>query len=154
LPLLATPGLLDKHVPSLLNGGPDPILYPGNPSPFPANTFPFRDNLPPFCDEPCTNTIPGAIAIQEEIERIEWAGQSGDTLAYASHVRKNPLAGNEAKPVLYTFAKGDENVANPTTSALLRAGDLGDRAAFFRNDLAYAAYDPPLFPIKDVLVLG
>ena len=36
-------------------------------------------------------------------------------------------------------AKGDGTVPNPTTTAILRAGDLADRATFFRNDLAYAA---------------
>jgi hypothetical protein len=138
--------LLDAHVPSLLNGGPDPIGYPGNPSPYPATSFPFRDNLPPFCDQPCVNTVPGAIAIQNEIERIEWAGESGDPLAYAPHLRKEPLPGNQAKPVLFRFATGDETVPNPTTSALLTAGDLADRTTYFRNDLAYAAYNPPIFP--------
>jgi hypothetical protein len=39
--------------------------------------------------------------------------------------------------VIIQFAKGDETVPNPTTSALLRAGGLADRATYFRNDLAY-----------------
>jgi len=30
-------------------------------------------------------------------------------------------------------------VPNPTATAILRAGDLADRAVYFRNDLAYAA---------------
>jgi hypothetical protein len=30
-------------------------------------------------------------------------------------------------------------VPNPTTTAILRAGDLADRAVYFRNDLAVAA---------------
>ena len=39
---------------------------------------------------------------------------------------------------------------NPTTSALLRAGDLADQATFFRNDLLFAENptvpkDPHLF---------
>jgi len=49
-----------------------------------------------------------------------------------------------AKSVIIQFAKGDELVPNPTTTALLRAGDLADRATFFRNDLAFAAN--PSFP--------
>ncbi len=36
------------------------------------------------------------------------------------------------------FAKGDETVPNPLATALLRAGDLEDRATYFRNDLAFA----------------
>jgi hypothetical protein len=43
-----------------------------------------------------------------------------------------------AKPVLGQFAKGDQTVPNPTTTALLRAGDLADRATFYRHDLAVA----------------
>jgi len=43
-----------------------------------------------------------------------------------------------AKSVIYLFAKGDRVVPNPTTTALLRAGDLADRATFYRHDLARA----------------
>ena len=42
------------------------------------------------------------------------------------------------KSVLFLFAKGDLTVPNPTTTAILRAGDLADRTIFFRNDLALA----------------
>lgn len=41
--------------------------------------------------------------------------------------------------MIFQFAKGDSTVPNPTTSAILRAGDLADRASYFRNDLAFAA---------------
>jgi hypothetical protein len=43
-----------------------------------------------------------------------------------------------AKSVLFQFAKGDQIVPNPTTTAILRAGNLADRTTYFRNDLAYA----------------
>mgnify|MGYP006988315872 CR=1 FL=1 len=59
-------------------------------------------------------------------------------MSYARHIRKQPLPGNGVKPVLFQFAKGDATVPNPTTSAILRAGNLADRATMFRNDLAYA----------------
>jgi hypothetical protein len=42
------------------------------------------------------------------------------------------------KSVLFLFGKGDMTVPNPTTTAILRAGDLADRTIFFRNDLALA----------------
>jgi hypothetical protein len=77
------------RTPSLTNlpagCGIDP-LNPGN------CTFPFDENLPPLCGDPCVNTVPGAAAIQDEIERIEWATES-DPAAYAPHMRKAPLAG-------------------------------------------------------------
>jgi hypothetical protein len=59
-------------------------------------------------------------------------------VAYAPYWRKEPLPGVPAKPVIIQFAKGDQNVENPTTTALLRAGELADRATYYRYDLAYA----------------
>jgi hypothetical protein len=87
---------------------------------------------------PVVNTVPGAMAIQEVLERQEWAALAGSPLAYAPHLRKDPLAGVPAKSVIVQFAKGDPAVPNPTTTALLRAGDLADRATYYRHDLAFA----------------
>ena len=42
------------------------------------------------------------------------------------------------KVIIVHFAKGDKTVPNPTATALLRAGDLADRATYYRNDLAFA----------------
>ena len=64
--------------------------------------------------------------------------QAGNPVSYAPFIRKQPLRGHAAKPVIFQFAKGDVTVPNPTTSAILRAGDLADRATYYRNDLAYA----------------
>ena len=80
----------------------------------------------------------GAIGIQEALDRFQWVQQSGNPVSYAQHIRKQPLPGNGPKPVIVQFAKGDQTVPNPTASALIRAGDLEDRATFFRNDLAFA----------------
>jgi dienelactone hydrolase len=136
--------LLAARTPSLVN------LSPGQSDPInPANTqYPFNDNLPPRDDPhgPRVNGVPGAIAIQNEIERIEWAGQSGDPVAYAAHLRTAPLAGVPGKRVLFTFAQGDPVVNNTTTGNVLRAGDLADRTIYFRGLDAYAALQPPLSP--------
>jgi len=48
-----------------------------------------------------------------------------------------------AKSVIILLPRADQNIPNPTTSAMLRSGDLEDRATFFRNDLAFAA-DPTI----------
>jgi Big-like domain-containing protein len=99
----------------------------------------FNENLP-LRDQPSViNTVPGAIEIQEVLENTEWVSQSGNPVAYAPHLRMDPLDGVEAKSVIVQFARGDQTVPNPTTTAILRAGDLADRATFFRNDLAFAA---------------
>jgi len=46
--------------------------------------------------------------------------------------------------VVYQIAKGDQTVPNPVATAILRAGDLADRATFYRHDLARA--ENPTFP--------
>lgn len=97
----------------------------------------FNENLPLRNQPPVINDIPGAVEIQEFFERREWVQQSGDAVAYAPYLRKQPLAGVSAKSVIIQFAKGDKMIPNPSTTALLRAGDLADRATFYRHDLAF-----------------
>jgi hypothetical protein len=117
---------LVSRVPSLINlADPSGIAFDEN--------IPLRDQ-PPLVD-----TVPGAAAIQQLLDRNEWAQQAGNPVSYASAIRAQPFAGQSAKPVLLQFAKGDVTVPNPTTSAILRAGGLAGRAVFFRNDLAVAA---------------
>ena len=113
----------------------------------------FIDNLPLRDQPPVVNTVAGAMEIQELLEHIEWVDQSGGQVSYAAHLRKNPLRGIDPKSVIIQFARGDQQVPNPTTSALLRAGELEDQATYFRNDLFLAgnqgAKDPHgfLFPL-------
>jgi hypothetical protein len=98
----------------------------------------FVENMP-LRDQPLlVDTTPGASAIQEALDRNEWAQNAGNPVAYAPHIRAAPLAGVPAKSVIVQFAKGDKTVPNPTASALIRAGGLADRATYFRNDLAFA----------------
>ncbi len=84
------------------------------------------------------NTVPGANAIQEFLDHAGWVLQAGDPIAYAPHLRKAPLAGVPAKSVIIHLAKGDLTIPNPSTTALIRAGDLADRTLYYRHDLAYA----------------
>jgi hypothetical protein len=121
-----TPSLLSP--PGLTSVGGLPV-----PGPF------FNENLPLRDQPPLVNTVPGAMAIQEYFENAEWALQAANPVAYAAHLRKDPLPGVPAKSVLVLFAKGDRTVPNPATTALLRAGDLRDRAVYFRTDLARLA---------------
>lgn len=99
----------------------------------------FNENMPLRNQPPLVNKVAGALEIQEVFENTEWVSQSGNPVAYAPHLRKKPLRGVDAKSVIIQFAKGDQSVPNPTATAILRAGDLADRATFFRNDLAHAA---------------
>jgi hypothetical protein len=123
---------LATRQPQLLNLPPTP----GLPVPF---NFNFNENIPLRNQPPSVNTVPGASAIQLVLERNEWVQQAGNPVSYASLIRKQPLRGNAAKPVIVQFTKGDMTVPNPTTTAILRAGDLADRAMFYRNDLSFAA---------------
>ncbi len=110
-----------------------PLINIGGPS-----GLEFNGNLPLRNQPPVINTVPGAIALQAAIETIEWASQAGNPVAYAPHLRKKPLARTPVRPVIIQFARGDQFVPNPTTTAMLRAGDLIDRATFYRHDLAFA----------------
>lgn len=113
--------LLSLRVPSLIN----------------VSGITFNENMPLRNQPPVINTVAGAIEIQQFIENSEWVFQSGNPVAYAPHLRKQPLNGMPAKSVIIQFAKGDQTVPNPTTTAMLRSGDLADRATFYRNDLAF-----------------
>src|SRR6266545_3545518 len=53
-----------------------------------------------YYSPPLINTVPGATAIQEVIENTEWVSQAGNPVAYAPHIRKSPLDGMQAKPVI------------------------------------------------------
>lgn len=118
---------LGSRVPSLLNvGGVD-----------------FDENLPLRNQAPVTNTVEGVMELQAFFENSEWVRQAESAVAYAPYLRRMPLPGMQPKPVIVQMARGDQDVVNPNTTALLRSGDLGDRTTFFRNDLAYAV-DPTL----------
>lgn len=99
----------------------------------------FNENLPLRDQPPVINTVPEAMALQNLTEQSEWASQSGNPVAYAPYIRKSPLKGNAPKSVIYQFAKGDQTVPNPTTSGIIRAGDLAEQTTYFRNDTAFAA---------------
>lgn len=123
---------LATRQPQLLNLPPTPNV----PVPFNLN---FNENMPLRNLPLVVNNVPGATAIAQVLDRFEWVQQSGNPVSYAPLIRKSPLPGSAAKPVIVQFAKGDKTVPNPTSSAILRAGDLQDRATYFRNDLAFAA---------------
>ena len=84
---------------------------------------------------PVSNSVNGAMDLQEIIERYEWVSQAGSPVAYAPHIRKAPLGG-APKTLLHVVFKGDQTAPNPTTTAILRAGALKDRTMFYLHDVA------------------
>ena len=88
-------------------------------------------------------TVPGAIAIQNVFEMLEWLGMQGDPVAFAPHLKPSPLAGVPARPVLIQFARADRTMPNPASSLLVRAAQLQANTWLYRHDLA-RAQDPNL----------
>jgi len=88
-------------------------------------------------------TVPGAIAIQNVFEMLEWLGIQGDPIAFAPHLKPSPLAGAPARPVLIQFARGDQSVPNPANSLLVEAAGLQANTWMYQHDLA-RAQDPNL----------
>jgi Bacterial virulence factor lipase N-terminal len=133
----ARPGvgtLLNARTPSLLNS-PYGLTTIDGVSIAPGPTF---DENQPLRDTPAViNTIPGAIAIQQFLERSAWLGRFGDPEAFAPLFQRRPPGGLPPRPVLIQFARGDQNTQNPGTSAILRAGALEHSTALYRHDLFY-----------------
>jgi Big-like domain-containing protein len=102
-----------------------PSLYNAIPN---AGLNNFHENIPLRNLPPVTAT-PDETAIQKVLDNSEWAQQAGNAVAYAPYIRA---------PVIFQFARGDQTVPNPTTSAILRACGCADRATLYRNDLAFA----------------
>jgi hypothetical protein len=105
---------LGSRTPNLLNGG----------------FFGFTENIP-LRNQALVTATPDQLAIQTVIDDTEWAQQAGNPAAYAPHI---------TRPVILQFARGDQTVPNPTTSAIIRAGNLKSRTTLFRNDLAHADF--------------
>lgn len=80
--------------------------------------------------------VPGALAIQEYFERIEWLSMPGDRMAYAPHLSWSMLPGVPAKRVLFQFGKGDLRAVNPTETAAVLAANMQQTTSFYRHDLA------------------
>jgi hypothetical protein len=129
--------------------------------PYFNENMPLRDGVPltvgltdgttQVIQSPVTNAVPGAMAIQQLFDNWDWVSQPGNPVAWAPYLRKDPLPGVPARPVLIQFAKGDQNIENPLTTAFLRAGDLADLASYYRYDLASAA-DPTLKNLPPALL--
>jgi len=118
---------LGNRRPSLLNGGREG----------------FTESTPTFVEPPVTAPALGAVAIQESGSRSNWIQRAGSPEAYAPLLRLRPAAGVGAKRILYQFAFGDQTVPNPTSAAIMRAGELRDVTTYYRNDRTPTAGSNP-----------
>ncbi len=105
----------------------------------------FIDNIPLRNQPVAVHSTPGAMEIQQLFDRMSWVSQPANPVAYAPYLRESPLPGHTMKQVLLQFARGDRTVTNPTTTALIRAGQLTDRTTLYRADLAQTS-DPRDMP--------
>lgn len=100
---------------------------------------------------PVKETATSAVVdIQRAFEVADWMNIPGAALAFAPHLKVQPLPKVPVKPTLFQFGWGDLEVSNPAQSNLVRA--FAGRAQppfatlpvqFFRFDLALAV-DPHL----------
>jgi hypothetical protein len=92
-------------------------------APFFNENMPLRDGVPltlgladgttQVIHSPWTNTVVGATAIQQVFDNSEWVSQPGNPVAYAPHLRKDPLPGVPVRPVIVQFDKGDLTSRTP-----------------------------------------
>src|SRR5260370_23953009 len=123
----------------------------------------FTESLQLPGEAPVRELAPGALAIQAYLDRAEWLTQSANPVAFAPYLRRAPLPGVPARPVLFQWAVGDQTVPNPTTQALLDAGLLQPVSSLYRHDVLGAGLsdrfrDPHAFltcaALPEVYALG
>jgi hypothetical protein len=88
------------------------------------------------------NTVAGAVAIQEVLDRYARAGRNASSAAYAPLVRLRVPEGQLPRPVLIQMGRGDRRHQNPGTSELVRVAALQDRTWLYRHDLFYPTMPP------------
>jgi len=117
---------LATRQPSLLNKGAD-----------------FVDDIPLRYQDVKVRTTPGSAAIQEFIERLDWLEAPGSSVMHAGFMKQATLPGQNIKRVLFQFALGDQTVANPSTSWLIRSAYMWRQVSLYRHDIA-RSLDPTL----------
>jgi hypothetical protein len=81
-------------------------------------------------------SVPGAVAIHDVVERLEWYSQPGEPAAYMQHLGWSTLPGVPIKPVLLQHGLGDM----PQFSNLVRYGNLRATTVLYDHSQARAKY--------------
>lgn len=100
----------------------------------PTRSF-FQEQMPLRGEGPVTDTVPGALAIQDYLAKSTWLSRPGSPETFA------PLI--EPERVLIQAAFGDQTVPNPTAYTLVDAGNLWSRTSLYRNDRTMNADNNP-----------
>jgi hypothetical protein len=136
------------------------LFYLGTRTPPLLNAPPgFRENYPLRYQPVVVNGLPGAIAIQDALDRLEWIEMPGAPAAYATHLYSSTLPGVPIKRALFQFAWGDMTTVNPANLMLLRHANLWPASSVFRSDRARAVSadlprDPHTFLVNLLNVSG
>ena len=121
-------GFLAFRQPSLLNNGAD-----------------FVDDLPLRFQPVKLRTTPGSAAIQEVFDRVDWLEAVTSPVVLAPFIKSATLPGQGIKRVLFQMALGDQTVANPSTTSIIRAANVTNQVSLYRFDIAKSV-DPTLPP--------
>lgn len=81
-------------------------------------------------------SVPGAAAVHDVVERVEWYTQSGELAAYVQHLWWSTLPGVSMKSVLMQHGLGD----NPLFANLVRNGNLRASTVLYHHAVARAKY--------------
>ncbi len=119
-------GIFALRQPSLLNKGVE-----------------FEDDIPLRYQPVKLRATPGSPAIQDFIERIDWLEAMSSNIVLAPHMKQATLPGQPIKRVLFQMALGDQTVANPSTTSLIRAANMTNQMSLYRFDIA-KTIDPTL----------
>jgi hypothetical protein len=131
-------------------GAYSPQLLQGVLESDPAATLPDFDFYYAYRGPVKETATSSVVDIQRAFEVADWMNIPGAPLAFAPHLKVQPLSKGLVKPTLFQFGWGDLEVSNPTQSNLVRAFAGPGQAPFatlpvqfFRFDLALAV-DPHL----------
>jgi hypothetical protein len=90
----------------------------------------------PFRSSPVSIlNVPGARAIQDFWDRVEWLENVGAPQSYARHLKSATLPGVGTKRILFQMAIGDRVAANPSTSRLIRTANAREETSLYRYDI-------------------
>ena len=106
-----------------------------------AGGFEFNENIPLRNLPPVTNTVPGAFAIARMFDAYRWAHSPAMRRPGPRTSASDRCPAVQPSRCCCRSPKATRTVPNPTSTAVIRAGDLADRTMFYRHDLAFAA-DP------------
>jgi len=117
-----------------------PFLLFFKPSVFNRGPFNFIEDLPQRGQPLKMVEHKGAMEVQDFFDLAEWLQEPGDPDQYARHLVMEPVTEAGPKEVVWYVALGDDNMANPLSANVVRAGGLEEFTACFRPDLVERVY--------------